>query len=54
MLGSLRINPYEPGAGIINTVHNIVAPIAQKYPDKLKLVHVEGIEEEAYVYEFVY
>lgn len=57
MLGSLRLNPYDPTQGFINTVHNIVAPIAQKYPEKLKLVHVEnsaGINEDAYVYEIIY
>jgi hypothetical protein len=54
MLGSLRVNPQDPSVGIINTVHNIFAPIAQKYPQKLKLVHTEGISEEAYVYEIIY
>lgn len=54
MLGSLRANPLDPSSGIINTVHNIFAPIAQKYPNKLRLVHTEGIIEEAYVYEILY
>ena len=54
MLGSLRANPLDPSSGIINTVHNIFAPIAEKYPNKLRLVHTEGIIEEAYVYEILY
>jgi hypothetical protein len=54
MLGTLRLNPADPSAGFINTMHNIVAPIAQKYPEKLKLVHIEGQFEEAYVYEIKY
>ncbi|MGZ5136035.1 MAG: hypothetical protein ACXWCG_12835, partial [Flavitalea sp.] len=54
MLGTLRLNPNDPSAGFINTVHNIVAPIAQKYPEKLRLVHTEGQFEEAYVYEIIY
>jgi hypothetical protein len=54
MLGSLRLNPTDASAGYINTMHNIVAPIAQKYPEKLRLVHTEGQFEEAYVYEFIY
>ncbi len=54
MLGSLRINPADPSAGFINTMHNIIAPIAQKYPLKLNLLHTEGQFEEAYVYELKY
>lgn len=54
MLGTLRLDPNNPGNGFINTVHNIAAPIAEKYPQKLKLVHIEGQFEEAAVYEIVY
>jgi len=51
MLGSLRIDPKVNSGQIINTVHNIVQPIMQKYPNKLKLIHTEGIGEESYVLE---
>jgi hypothetical protein len=54
MLGTLRLNPADASAGFINTVHNIVAPIAQKYPQKLRLVHIEGQFEDATVYEIRY
>jgi hypothetical protein len=54
MLGTLRLDPNNPGNGFINTVHNIAAPIAEKYPEKLKLVHIEGQFEEAAVYEIIY
>ena len=54
ILASLRLDPNNPGAGFINTVHNIFSPIGQKYPEKLKLVHTEGAFEEAYVYEIKY
>ncbi len=54
MLGSLRLDPNNPNAGFINTVHNIMAPIAQKYPQKLKLVHTEGAFEDTQVYEIIY
>ncbi len=54
MLGTLRLNPNSPGNGFINTMHNIASPIAQKYPEKLKLVHVEGQYEETAVYEIDY
>jgi hypothetical protein len=54
MLASLRLNPLDPNAGFINTMHNIVVPIARKYPEKLRLVHTEGQFEEASVYEILY
>ncbi len=54
MLGSLRRDPNDPGQGYINTIHRIMAPIAQKYPQKLRLVHTEGAAEEATVYEIIY
>ncbi|HRG01995.1 MAG TPA: hypothetical protein PKZ75_12835 [Bacteroidia bacterium] len=51
MVGSLRINPKVNSGQVINTVHNIVQPILQKYPNKLKLVHTEGLSEQSYVFE---
>lgn len=51
MVGSLRINPKENSGQVINTIHNIVQPIFQKYPDKLKLVHTEGLSEQSYIFE---
>jgi hypothetical protein len=54
MLGSLRANPNEPGAGVINTVHHILVPIAEKYPEKLRPIHTEGAFEETELYEILY
>lgn len=54
ILASLRLDPNNASAGFINTVHNIFAPISQKYPDKLRLVHTEGAFEQAYIYEIKY
>jgi hypothetical protein len=54
MLPTLRLDPNDPSHGFINTVHNILAPIVQKYPDKLKLIHTEGSFEECAVYEIKY
>jgi hypothetical protein len=54
MLASLRANPSDPAKGIINTVHNIFMPIAQAYPNKLRLVHTEGVNEQTELYEIVY
>lgn len=54
MLASLRVDPNNAGAGFINTVHNIIAPIYRKYPQKLRLVHTEGAFEECGLYEILY
>lgn len=51
MVASLRINPKENTGQIINTVHNIVQPIMEKYPNKLKLIHTEGLSEQTYLFE---
>ncbi len=51
MVASLRIDPTKNTGNIINTVHNIVQPIMQKYPDKLRLIHTEGISEQCYLFE---
>lgn len=54
MLPSLRIDPTNPSAGVINTIHNILAPIAEKYPQKLYVIHTEGDFEPCYLYEIKY
>lgn len=51
MVGSLRINPKQNTGDVINTVHNIIQPIMQKYPNKLKLIHTEGLSEQSYIFE---
>ncbi len=51
MIGSLRIDPNHNTGQIINTVHNIVQPIMNKYPNKLKLIHTEGLSEPTYIFE---
>jgi hypothetical protein len=51
MVGSLRINPKENSGQVINTVHNIIQPIMEKYPNKLKLIHTEGLSEQSYLFE---
>lgn len=53
MIGSLRINPIQNTGQIINTVHNIIQPIMEKYPNKLKIIHTEGTTEQAYVLEIL-
>ncbi|MBS1653081.1 MAG: glycosyltransferase family 39 protein [Bacteroidetes bacterium] len=54
MLPQLRLNPNNSAQGFINTIHNILAPIAQKYPTALKLIHTEGYDEVTQLYEIKY
>ena len=54
MLATLRANPNNASDGFITTIHYILAPIAQKYPEKLKLIHTEGAFEECQLYEIKY
>ncbi len=54
LLANLRIDPTKNTGEIINTLHNIVYPIAQKYPAKLRLVKTIGDSEEATLYEIKY
>lgn len=51
MVASLRINPNQNTGDVINTIHNIVQPIFNKYPNKLKLIHTEGLSEQTYLFE---
>ncbi|MCX8081179.1 MAG: hypothetical protein N3F09_08090 [Bacteroidia bacterium] len=59
---AMSANPANPNdltyifyrQGVINTFHNILYPIYAKYPQKLKLIHVEGQLEECYLFEFQY
>lgn len=54
LIASLRINPAKNTGDVINTLHNIAAPIMQKYPQKLVLVKQMGATEPAYLYEIKY
>ncbi|RME19563.1 MAG: hypothetical protein D6799_00970 [Bacteroidetes bacterium] len=54
LLANLRIDPSKNTGQVINTIHNILEPIAKKYPEALHLIHTEGDSEECYVYEFNY
>lgn len=51
IVASLRINPTQNTGQVINTIHNIIQPIMEKYPNKLKIIHTEGVTEQAYVFE---
>ena len=36
---------------IINTIHNYMAPLAQKYPERFELVKIMGADEESILYK---
>lgn len=54
LLASIRRNPKKIDGYIINTLHRMMAPVAQKYPDKVVLVKQMGESEPAYLYEIKY
>lgn len=54
LIASLRVNPKANTGNVINTLHNIIGPIAQKYPEKLVLRKTIGETEEAFLYEIKY
>jgi type IV secretory pathway VirB4 component len=56
IMASLRLNPKQKSRNVINTIHNILQPIIKKYPEKLKLVHQEGAndDEPCFLYEIKY
>lgn len=54
IIASLRRNPKKIDGYLINTVHRMVGPLAQKYPEKIRLVKQIGESEPAYLYEIHY
>jgi len=54
LIASLRRNPKKKDGYVINTLHRLFVPIAQKYPEKLKLIKQVGESEPAYLYEIRY
>ncbi len=54
ILASLRQNPKKPNGNVINNIHRMLQPIAQKYPQKLKLVKTIGTDESCELYELDY
>jgi hypothetical protein len=54
LLPNLRIDPTKNTGQVINTIHNILEPIARKYPESLVLIHTEGETEQCFFYEIKY
>jgi hypothetical protein len=53
MLASLRANANAADGNIINTLWRMMQPVAEKYPQKLKMIHQEGTAEPAYLYQIM-
>jgi hypothetical protein len=54
ILASLRRDPKKIDGMIINTLHRMMGPVQQKYPQKLILLKQIGETEPAYLYEIKY
>ena len=54
LIANLRRNPKKADGYIINTMHRIMQPIAEKYPQKITLVRQEGQAEPSYLYQINY
>lgn len=54
LLPTLRMNPAKNNGRFINTLHRMLQPVAEKYPQKLRLVKTIGTDEPTYLYELKY
>ena len=54
LMANLRRDPDKSDGTYINTIHRMVQPIIEKYPQKIKLIRQEGRFEPAYLYELNY
>ena len=51
---SFRMDPKKNDGRIINTIQRMLQPIAEKYPQKLRLIKTYGTEEPTALYEIDY
>ena len=54
ILANLRMNPQKNNGRIVNTIHRMLGPVYQKYPEKLKLVKTIGTIEKCELFEIKY
>ncbi len=54
ILANLRQNPKKNNGHVINNIHRMLQPIAQQYPQKLKLLKTIGTDEVCELYEIDY
>ena len=53
ILASIRLNPRENTGRIVNTIHNYIAFINMKYPNKFRTVHKIGASESSELVEYL-
>jgi len=53
IMGNLRKYETHKTEFTINTIHRYLGNIAQKYPEKVRQLHVIGTDEEAYLFEVI-
>ena len=54
LLPKLRKDPRKNNGEVINTIHRMLGPVYQKYPDKIKLVKTIGDMESCELYHITY
>jgi len=54
ILSNLRMNPKKNNGRVINTIHRMIGPVYQKYPQKIRLVKTIGTKEKCELYEIKY
>lgn len=54
LIASLRRDPKKNDGGVINTIHRMIVPFSQKYPQKLRLTKKMGDAEPSELYEVLY
>ncbi|MCW3104908.1 MAG: hypothetical protein JWO09_3348 [Bacteroidetes bacterium] len=54
ILPNIRMNPKKNNGRIINTIHRMIVPFYQKYPQKVKLVKTIGTTEKCELFQITY
>ncbi|HSH66196.1 MAG TPA: hypothetical protein VLB84_10460 [Bacteroidia bacterium] len=54
MLPKLRRDPRKNNGEVINTIHRMLGPVYQKYPEKVSLVKTIGTQESCELYKITY
>ncbi|MDF2435971.1 MAG: hypothetical protein K0Q95_347 [Bacteroidota bacterium] len=54
ILPNIRMNPKKNNGRVINTIHRMLIPFYQKYPQKLKLVKTIGTTEKCELFKITY
>lgn len=54
ILPNIRMNPKKNNGKIINTIHRMIVPFYQKYPQKIKLIKTIGTNEKCELFQITY